>query len=95
MGVIVTNQKVSADGLTLNKVDDKTIKKIPTKYVTDLKKLDSAQTDNVYAFRSVITGITNTEKEYTAVPYIVYTDAEGASQTAYGAAITRSISSAK
>ena len=95
MGVIVTNQKASADGLTLNKVDNKTVKKIPTKYVTDLNKLDPAKTDNVYAFGSIITGITDTEKEFTAVPYIVYTDAEGASQTAYGAAVTRSISSAK
>ena len=91
MGVLVKNSaNATEDEMTLANVGTK-IKNIPTSYVTDINNLDNSMDDaNTYAFRSIIKGVTNEEKEYTAVPYITYMDGEE-EVTVYGAAITRSI----
>lgn len=79
MGVEVTS---NATGVT---------KKISTPYVTDYSKMDSNAPADTYAFRSIITGITDTSKTFTAKPYVTYTDENGDSKTVYGEAVTRSV----
>lgn len=59
--------------------------------VEDIKEMgiiviNSGEAD-VYAFRSVIKGISDTAKEYTAVPYITYENGT----TVYGSMLTRSV----
>ena len=88
MGVLVKNSAhPTTDAMVLENVGSN-IKKITTSYVTDMSTLDStSQDDTVYAFRSVITGISDKDKEYTAVPYVVFEDGS----VYYGSEITRSI----
>ena len=67
------------------------IRKIETKWLTDVATLDNSQSGDTYAFRSIITGITDGDKTYTAVPYITYKDGT----TVYGNEITRSVNEVK
>ncbi len=90
MGIVVKNS-ANATNLDLtveNATADGAIRKIVTNYVTDVTTLDSTKSDDLtYAFRSVIKGISDSSKTYTAVPYITYKDGT----TVYGAEVTRSL----
>jgi len=88
MGVLVKNSdNATSDAMVLENVGA-AIKKIPTSYVTDINNLDSnIQDSEIYAFRSIITDIQNKDKEYTAVPYVVFADGN----VIYGTEITRTI----
>ncbi len=93
MGVLLKNSAnaTALDMVVGNASTSGAIRKVTTSYVTDLSNLDSTQTDtSVYAFRTVIKGISNTAKEYTAVPYIIY-EKDSVTYTVYGQAVTRSI----
>ena len=95
MGVIVTNVKQNYTGsLTLDDVNDTTVKKIPTAYVTDIKNLDNSKTDDTYAYRSIITNVQDGGKTYTAVPYIKYKSGE-TEKVEYGAPVTKSLNIVK
>ena len=87
--IIKNSGSATADELVLDNVtENESIRKITTSYVTDLSRVDAenygSDTDN-YAFRSILTNITDSTKEYTAVPYVKYKDGT----VEYGFAETR------
>lgn len=89
MGVVVINAE-SNDPITLTAAEhNNKIKAIGTNYVTDCANL-SINDDGSYAFRTVIKGISDTAKDYTAVPYVVLETTEG-DVTVYGDACTRNV----
>lgn len=93
MGILVKNSaNPTTDAMVLeNASKTGNIRQIETDYVAALTTLDTTSTDaDTYAFRSVITGITDKDKEYTAVAYVTYT-IDGTEYTVYGPEITRSI----
>lgn len=91
MGVLMKND-VKATSLALLKGNvGEFVKKVTTRYVTDLSVLDSTQSDSsVYAFRSIVTGVSLLYKDFTAVPYVTYMDGEE-EVTVYGDALSRCI----
>ena len=90
MGVLVKNSAhpTTAAMTVENASVDGDIRKIVTEWVTDVTVLDNTMSNNhTYAFRSLITGITDPNKAYTVVPYITYTNGT----TVYGAEVTRTV----
>ncbi len=92
MGVLLKNSaNPTTDAMILENADENgDIRKIETSYVATLDALDGSGDVNTYAFRSVVKGIIDGDKEYTAVPYVTYTIDE-VEYTIYGPEITRSI----
>lgn len=91
MGVIVKNNVTLTDLALITSNAGDAVKKITTNYVTEISNLDDTQNnEDVYAFRSIITGVSNLYKNYIAVPYVTYIEGEE-EVTVYGDAVTRCV----
>ncbi len=91
MGILMKNNVTTTSLALLKGNVGNYVKKVTTSYVTDLNVLDSTKSDDsVYAFRSIVTGVSLLYKDFTAVPYVTYMDGEE-EVTVYGDALSRCI----